>query len=136
MLNFFKGSTQPITKPDMSDEEAPLAPGFVVATRNAWYRDMYRHSIKLNLMLSFGLVLAIAAAGYFYQAIPDPVYFATTKNGKLIKLAPLNKPNLSRDAVSQWAVQAVSHTMSFSWVNYKEHLTSSCNTYFTDAGCT
>lgn len=103
--------------------------------RNAWYRDQYRKAVNLNLLLGASLIFAIAFAYYIYQDKPLPSYFATTQDGKLLPLTPLNEPNLSRKTVSQWAVTALIETFDFHWQNVAPSLAKSCDAYYTTVGC-
>ena len=67
----------------------------LIVLRNNFYRDNYRRL----MLVCLGLILLVAGLGYwaFYERInqPLPKYFATTYDGKLIALKPLNESNLN-----------------------------------------
>lgn len=105
----------------------------VVKLRNDFYRDSYRKLVILLMgaMLSIvGLVIAIIMIVY---ARPAPTYFATTESGRIIPLIPLDQPNLTDNAVLQWATQAVTTVFTYNFINYRSVLQSS-RQYFTAEG--
>jgi intracellular multiplication protein IcmL len=104
-----------------------------VKLRNNFYRDSYR-KIVVALLASFvaiaGLIIAIVI---LVADKPVPKYFATTDSGRIIPLIPLNQPNLSSNALLQWASQAVISIYSYNFVNYQKAFQDG-QQYFTTAG--
>ncbi|MES2212278.1 MAG: type IVB secretion system apparatus protein IcmL/DotI [Pseudomonadota bacterium] len=117
-------------------EAAAVTPGSAVETvvlRNFFYRDNYYRMMTLTLWL---LLLAFALMGfiYFQQATrPTPKYFATTPDGALIELIPLDEPNLSPNTLLQWATQAATASYTFNFVNYRQAF-QDARIYFTPDG--
>ncbi len=105
----------------------------VVKLRNNFYRDSYRRVILVLLLSIILNVLLAIAGGYLFMYRPNPQYFATTADGRVIKLVPLSQPNLSKRAVLQWAVQAATSAYSYNFVNYRKQLEEASN-YFTPEG--
>lgn len=105
----------------------------LVMYRNNFYRDNYR---KL-MLVCLGLIAIIAGLLYwaFYERShkPAPQYFATTYDGKLIALKPLSDPNISDNALLQWATEAAVSAYTFNYVNYRKALQDS-RIYFTQTG--
>lgn len=106
-----------------------------VALRNDFYRDGQRKiiialiiSILINFMLSSLLV-------YMRTHPPAPQYFATSINGRITPLFPLNEPNQSDSAVLQWANQAAIAAFTYNFVNYRDELQASSG-FFTADGWT
>lgn len=105
----------------------------LVLLRNNFYRDNYRRVMIFCLMLV--LIIAALVGIIFYQQshVPTPKYFATTQDGKLIELIPLSQPNLSTNALLQWAVEAATAAYTFNFVNYRKALQDT-RIYFTKQG--
>ncbi|KTD19361.1 protein IcmL (DotI) [Legionella lansingensis] len=106
-----------------------------VAMRNAFYRDGQR-KIIIALLISV-LVNIVSASLLFYLLThpPAPKYFATSINGRITPLFPLNEPNQSDSAVLQWANQAAIAAFTYNFVNYREELQASSG-FFTADGWT
>lgn len=106
-----------------------------VTLRNNFYRDGKRKmvlalmiSLLVNLTMAFMLVYDITHP-------PMPVYFATSINGRITPLFPLDQPNQSDSAVLQWANQAAIAAFTYNFVNYRTELQSSSG-FFTGDGWT
>lgn len=105
----------------------------VVTLRNQFYKDSQRKvilalliAILVNLVLGFMIM-------YIITHPPAPKYFATSINGRITPLFPLNEPNQSDSAVLQWANQAAIAAFTYNFVNYRDELQSSSG-FFTAAG--
>ncbi len=104
-----------------------------VTLRNKFYKDNYRRVIMillLSLLVNVGLGILIF---WIISHPPEPKYFATSINGRITPLFPLDKPNQSDSAVLQWANQAAIATYSYNFVNYREEL-ESASEFFTPTG--
>lgn len=106
-----------------------------VALRNGFYRDNYR---RIVLILILSILVNLGLAGIVYYQVtnpPAPKYFATTINGRITPLQPLNQPNQSDAAVLQWANQAAIAAYTYNFVNYRQQL-QSASAFFTAQGWT
>lgn len=104
-----------------------------VIMRNQFYRDKYR---QVSLAFLLVLVINLLLAGIiFYKVInqPQPVYFATTADGKIVELEPLSTPVLSDAQVLQFATRAAVASYTYNYVNYREQLQGAAD-YFTVRG--
>ncbi|KTD53373.1 protein IcmL (DotI) [Legionella santicrucis] len=104
-----------------------------VALRNTFYKDSQRKvvlalliALLVNVILAFMLV-------YMITHPPAPKYFATSINGRITPLFPLNEPNQSDSAVLQWANQAAIAAFTYNFVNYRDELQASSG-FFTPEG--
>lgn len=105
----------------------------VVALRNRFYKDGQRKTIlALLIAIIVNLVLA-ALLIYMITHPPAPKYFATTVNGRITPLFPLDQPNQSDSAVLQWANQAAIASFTYNFVNYRDELQASSG-FFTAEG--
>lgn len=104
-----------------------------VALRNQFYRDGQR---KLVIALILSLIANIISTGMLIYIIthpPQPKYFATSINGRITPLFPLNEPNQSDSAVLQWANLAAIAAFTYNFVNYRDELQASSG-FFTAEG--
>lgn len=112
----------------MVDDAAEL-----VRLRNNFYRDNYR---RLVLSLMFLLFIIIFLAGVvFYQIYnrPEPKYFATTTDGRIMQLFPLSEAMLSPSELLQWTHRAAIAAYTYNFVNYRDAMQQLQN-QFTPAG--
>lgn len=104
-----------------------------VVLRNDFYRDNFRRMVLLvSLSLILNIILVIALI-YHQNEKAEPVYFATTPDGKLIKLEPLQSPILNDEAIISWVARAVTEVYSLDFMSYKEKTLQS-KKYFTSYG--
>lgn len=101
--------------------------------RNHFYRDNYHRIVMLCLILTGVIAALIGYIYYQHHSIPTPKYFATTVDGKIIKLTPLDKPNLTTNALLQWATEAATASYTFNFVNYRKAL-QDVRKFFTERG--
>lgn len=105
----------------------------IVSLRNNFYRDSYR---KVMLILLSSVLLNVGLGGtlyYFISHPPLPKYFATSVNGRIIPLYPLNEPNQSDAAIAQWANQAAIASYTYNFVSYQKDL-QAASEFFTADG--
>jgi intracellular multiplication protein IcmL len=105
----------------------------LVMLRNNFYRDNYRRIMILCLLLVLTVVCLVGYIYYQHKSIPKPKYFATTVDGKIIKLTPLDSPNLTTNSLLQWASEAATSAYTFNFVNYRKAL-QEVRKYFTERG--
>ncbi|GAB4222683.1 MAG: type IVB secretion system apparatus protein IcmL/DotI [Gammaproteobacteria bacterium] len=104
-----------------------------VLLRNKFYTDSAR---KLILALLGSFLVIIALVGLLWYVVshpPKPKYFATSINGRIIPLQPLDRPNQAKSAILQWANQAAIAAFTFNFVNYRKEL-QSASVFFTPQG--
>lgn len=105
----------------------------VVHLRNQFYKDSQR---KVMLALLVAMLANLLLGGLLIYIIlhpPAPKYFATSINGRITPLFPLNEPNQSDSAVLQWANQAAIAAFTYNFVNYRDELQASSG-FFTAEG--
>lgn len=105
----------------------------VVQLRNEFYQDSHR---KVMLALLLAILANLLLGGFLFYVIahpPAPRYFATSINGRITPLFPLNEPNQSDSAVLQWANQAAIAAFTYNFVNFRDELQASSG-FFTAEG--
>ncbi|MDB5478503.1 MAG: IcmL (DotI) protein [Alphaproteobacteria bacterium] len=105
-----------------------------VVTRNVYYRDGYRNLQRINWILSLAiLALLIALAVTIYVSRPQDRFFATTSDGRLIRMIALDEPNMNDAALVSWSARAASDVMTFGFHDYQKRL-QDASAYFTRRG--
>ena len=101
-----------------------------VVVRNEFYRDGYRSLLRLSLLQGV-VILGLLGGMYFVIQThqPENRYFATTEDGRLVPLVPLNEPNLSTPALMSWVAQASTEVMTFGFNDYRRRLQESSKSF-------
>jgi intracellular multiplication protein IcmL len=114
---------------------APIAGPLVsVVTRNQFYRDGFRSLIKIAIMegvVILGLIMTLVV--YIQNAQPQDRYFATTADGRIMQMTPLDRPNMDTPALLSWIASAAADTMTFNYTDYQRRL-QQASRHFTKAG--
>lgn len=115
--------------------EAQVKDAFeLVRLRNFYYRDGYRRLLSVVLVLALLLLASMAWVYYLYSHRPSPRYFVTNVHGGLIPLQPLSKPTLSNQSLINWAARAASAAFTVNYVQYRQQMENTKDTYFTANG--
>src|SRR5262245_854566 len=105
----------------------------VIRLRNSFYKDSYRRVLGvLLIMLIINFMLA-GIIGYMVTHRPAPEYFATTADGKIVRLYALSRPVLTNAELLQWATLAATTVNTFNFVNYRKEL-QAASEFFTPTG--
>ena len=108
-----------------------------VLNRNTFYRDGYRFLLRLSLIQAGVIALLILSiVGLVLTIKPRAVYFATTSDGRIINIVPLNEPYLTQAQVIAWTATAAQNVMRFGYNDYRERLQDAQNNTFTPTGWT
>lgn len=104
-----------------------------VKLRNEFYKDNFRRMafvLLLSVLLNAGLIITVL---FMSTHQPQPVYFATSNDGRLVRLQALNRPVLGQTAVLSWVSRAVPEIYKLDFINYRSQLNTS-RKYFTSYG--
>ncbi len=105
----------------------------IVKARNDFYRDNYRKVVTALLLSVFIVFILVLAVIYVVLNPPEPKYFATSTDGRIVPLIHLDQPNLSDAALLQWANTAAVAAYSYNFVNYRQAI-QQASEYFTPEG--
>ncbi len=103
-----------------------------VVMRNNFYRDGQRKMVLILLISIAANFILTSMLVYIVSHPPAPKYFATSINGRITPLFPLNEPNQSDSAVLQWANQAAIAAFTYNFVNYRAELQASSGFFTAD----
>jgi intracellular multiplication protein IcmL len=94
-----------------------------IVIRNQFYRDGYRSLLRVAVLEAM-IILALIGAIFFviHSHKPENRYFATTEDGRLVPMVPLNQANLSSPALMSWVAQAATEVMTFGFNDYRRRL--------------
>ncbi len=105
-----------------------------VLNRNAFYRDGYRLLLRISLIQTGVIALLVAGIiGLVITIHPQQIYFATTSDGRIINIVPLNEPYRSQADVVTWAAAAAQNIMRFDYADFHARLQQS-ESLFTPTG--
>lgn len=78
----------------------------------------------LSVSVVFNIIIACAFVFVFYYGVmyKQDIYFATTPDGRIQELPPLNEPYVSVSGVSNWTAQAITETYSLDFRDYPKTL--------------
>ena len=102
-----------------------------IRLRNNFYRDNYRKVVSALLVSVIAVIALTCAVVYLVMNRPAPTYFATTDQGRLIPIIPLNRPVMTKLSIERWATNAATQAYSFDFINYRQQL-QTASKYFTD----
>ncbi len=105
----------------------------VVRLRNNFYRDNYRRLVGALLILLVIIIMLIGTVFYQIMNRPEPRYFATTVDGRIMQLFPLSEAMLSPGELLQWTHRAAIAAYTYNFVNYRDAMQQLQN-QFTPAG--
>lgn len=104
----------------------------LVRLRNNFYRDNYRRVVGALMIL---LVIVVTLVGVvFYQIVnrPEPKYFATTVDGRIMPLFSLSEAMLSPGELLQWAHRSAITAYTYNFVNYRDAMQQLQNQFTPD----
>jgi len=105
-----------------------------VLNRNSFYRDGYRTLLRISLIQ--GVVIGLLVMSIVALALtikPRLVYFATTSDGRIINIVPMNEPYLTPAQLLAWTASHARMVMTFGYHDYRDRLQES-SAYFTPTG--
>ena len=94
------------------------------------------HTTLVKISLALALITLLTVISLCFVVIklsPKNHYFASTSDGRIVQLTPLNEPLLSLQAVEDFAGRAISNTFTFDYANYKTQITQNITSFTPDA---
>lgn len=101
-----------------------------ILNRNAFYRDGYRLLLRISLIqLAVIVLLIMSIVGLSMTMKAKPVYFATTSDGRIINIVPLNEQYLSPAQVIAWTASTAQNVMRFGYHDFRDRLQQVSNNF-------
>jgi intracellular multiplication protein IcmL len=104
-----------------------------VKLRTDFYRDGYRKLATIVLILCASNLLSILTVSYMFSKPQEVRFFATSSDGRIIPVQPLNQPGITNAELLDWTVRAATKIYSYDYVNYRDDL-QSVSAMFTGQG--
>jgi intracellular multiplication protein IcmL len=115
-------------------KDGPIDPLANILNRNEFYRDGYRLLMKIALIEGMIIAALIACiVGLFLFVSPKDRFFATTMDGRIISLVPLDVEYQSPGEVVAWSAKVARDVMTFGYHDYRDRLQENA-AYFTPRG--
>lgn len=110
-----------------------LTPYEVVSARNLVVHHQNKMLKKAVVGQFAFIILALAIIAVLATREPKDNFFATTPNGVITRIEPMDQPMLSNAQVASFGVEAVTETMSLTYVDYEKVLSESQEYYRPDS---
>ena len=94
-----------------------------------FYRDGYRRVLVALIILLVLDILVILSAMYLYSNRPDPKFFATSPDGQIVELFPLNQPVMRQAQVINWANNAIARAYTYDYLNYRNQIAGATKSF-------
>lgn len=93
-----------------------------IRLRNDFYRDNYRRVLSVLLIMVLVNILLVGVVFFQVSHVPQPQYFATTADGRIMPLYPLSEPMIASSELLQWANRSAVAAHTYNFVDYREAL--------------
>lgn len=90
-----------------------------VLMRASTYKAAYKIMAIYAAVATAVACVGVGSAVYLAMTRPEPRYFATTTNGQIQPLTPLDRPHMSSADVLNFAARAVTNSLTYSFDNYR-----------------
>jgi intracellular multiplication protein IcmL len=105
----------------------------IVRLRNDFYRDGFRKVSLAVVIIAGAIIILIASNLYLHFSKPEPVYFSTGDEWRVLSPVPLTQPYLSNADVTQWVSDTLPSVFKYDFVNYAKQLKNN-EAFFTANG--
>jgi intracellular multiplication protein IcmL len=117
-----------------TEDAAVNAPLMSVVVRNEFYRDGFRNMMRIAIAEAVIIVVLIVTfIAYMNSTKPQNFYFATTADGRIMQLVPLDRANMGTSALMSWVSQSATEIMTFGFHDYQRRMQQSSR-HFTRQG--
>lgn len=94
-----------------------------IVSRNNFYRDGYRLMLRISFIQMIAiLVLAGGLVALILTSKVEHVFFATTTDGRIINIVPLNDPYITDGALVAWVADTSKRVLSLSFSDFRQRL--------------
>jgi hypothetical protein len=90
----------------------------IVRLRTDFYRDGFSKMLIAIAIIVIAVIMLCALSVYLFVSKPDPVYFATDNDFRVVAPVPLNVPYISDPDLYQWVSVAIPAAFTYDFLNY------------------
>jgi intracellular multiplication protein IcmL len=105
----------------------------LIFSRNAFYKRLHYLALAVFTLCVIAIITLTWVLFFLLKNPSQPLYFVTDDVGRLIRIVPVNTPNMTTEDVVQWTIEAVEAAYSYDYINYRAQL-QSAQKYFTNYG--
>lgn len=105
-----------------------------VVERREFYKEAKGSLVKLAATSVVCLVATLGLTFYNYTQASKNVYFASTDDGRLVKMVALSTPNQKDANVTAWVQEAIIDTFDVNFHNMKRAINNASMKWFTASG--
>lgn len=94
-----------------------------IVSRNNFYRDGYRLMLRISFIQTVAILLLVG--GLVTMALSskiEHVFFATTTDGRIINIVPLNEPYITDGALVAWVADTSKRVLTLSFSDFRQRL--------------
>lgn len=106
-------------------QQVVAAPGL----RLQFYKDGYRKWMLIALAACYVSAASVSLNIIQFWFRPDPKYFATSTEGRIIPLIPLDQPTVNHDAILSFAQRVALSSFIFDFANFQGQLGALSRSY-------
>lgn len=93
--------------------------------RHETYQTGFKRMAIAATVASAASLLAVSMAWWAVSAKPEPRYFIAMENGGIIPIVPTDQPYLNDGQITNFAVEAITRALTFSFANWRQDLAAS-----------
>lgn len=90
--------------------------------RHETYQTGFKRMALASMVMAAATLTATSAAWWSMTQKPEPRYFVAREDGGIIPLVPVSQPYLDNGQVTNFAVEAITRSLTFNFVNWREDL--------------
>jgi len=94
-----------------------------IVSRNNFYRDGYRLLLRISFIQMIAILLLVG--GLVTMALTskvEHVFFATTSDGRVINIVPLNEPYITDGSLVAWVADTSKRVLTLSFSDFRQRL--------------
>lgn len=89
------------------------------------YRRAFHYMSYVTIGMGVATTLAVGTAWWALSSKPDPLFFIAREDGGVIPIVPVANPYLNDAAVLNFAVEAITNSLTLNFANWRSQLSSS-----------
>lgn len=105
----------------------------VVRLKDDFYRDGFYKTLTALTIIIAAIVLLISLSVYIYVTKPNPVYFSSDDEWRILSPVPVDQVYISDPDLIQWVSETIPAVFTYDFINYTDQL-KGYTQYFTTNG--
>lgn len=93
-------------------------------TRFEVYKRAFHYMGYVTMAMGVATTLAVGTAWWALSSKPEPLFFIAREDGGIIPIVPVTQPYLNDAAVLNFAVEAITNSLTLNFANWRSQLSS------------